>query len=90
MFTLGNRGDVLGTELEAPIIVPHAAQKSDNRVSYNTVKPVPSNHSKIDKTKILMTNGSLMEVKSIAECPHWSIRQYFLFEWLLKIGLTVL
>ena len=33
MFTLGNRGDVLGTELEAPIIVPHAAQKSDNRVS---------------------------------------------------------
>ena len=33
MFTLGNRGDVLGAELEAPIIVPHAAQKSDNRVS---------------------------------------------------------
>ena len=25
-------------------------------------------HSKIDNTKILMTNGSLMKVKSIAEC----------------------
>ena len=25
-------------------------------------------HSKIDKTKILMTNGSLMKVESIAEC----------------------
>ena len=34
----------------------------------NTVKPVLSGHSKIDKTKILMTNGSLMKVESIAEC----------------------
>ena len=34
----------------------------------NTVKPVLSRHSKIDKTKILMTNGSLMKVESIAEC----------------------
>ena len=25
---------------------------------------------KIDKTKILITNGSLMKVKSIAECSH--------------------
>ena len=32
-----------------------------------TVKPVLSGHSKIDKTKILMTNGSLMKVKRIAE-----------------------
>ena len=32
-----------------------------------TVKPVLSGHSKKDKTKILMTNGSLMKVKSIAE-----------------------
>ena len=29
-----------------------------------TVKPVLSGHSEIDKTKILMTNGSLMKVKS--------------------------
>ena len=35
----------------------------------NTVKPVLSGHSKIDKTKIAMTNGSLMKGESIAECP---------------------
>ena len=33
-----------------------------------TVKPVLSGHSKIDKAKILMINGSLMKVESIAEC----------------------
>ena len=33
-----------------------------------TVKPVLSGHSKIDKTKALKTVGSLMQVKSIAEC----------------------
>ena len=32
---------------------------------------------KMDKTKILMSNGSLMKVKSIAECSPWSILQYF-------------
>ena len=34
----------------------------------NTVKPVLSVHSKIEKTKILTTIGSLMKVESIAEC----------------------
>ena len=33
-----------------------------------TVKPVLSGHSKIDKTKVLKTDGSLMQVESIAEC----------------------
>ena len=33
-----------------------------------TVKSVLSGHSKIDKTKVLKTNGSLMKVESIAEC----------------------
>ena len=33
-----------------------------------TVKPVLSGHSKIDKMKVLKTGGSLMQVKSIAEC----------------------
>ena len=33
----------------------------------NTVKPVLSCHLKIDKTKVLMENGSLMKVESIAE-----------------------
>ena len=42
-----------------------------------TVKPALSGHSKLDKTKILKTNGSLMEVESIAECYFWSILQYF-------------
>ena len=40
-------------------------------------KPVLSSHLKIDKTKIFWQNGSLMKVKSIAECSHWSILQYF-------------
>ena len=42
-----------------------------------TVKSVLSSHSKIDKTKVLKTNGSLMKVKTIAECSPWSILQYF-------------
>ena len=33
-----------------------------------TVKLVLSGHSKIDKTKVLKTNDSLMKVQSIAEC----------------------
>ena len=47
-------------------------------VSYGevTVKPVLNGHSKIDKTKILMTSGSLLKVESIAECSLWSILQY--------------
>ena len=43
----------------------------------STVKPVLSGHSKISKMKIVMTNGSLMKVESIAECSPWSILQYF-------------
>ena len=44
-------------------------QVSKNDPSHDcTVKPVLSGHSKIDKTKILVTNGSLMQVRSIAEC----------------------
>ena len=45
---------------------------------YYTVKHVYNDHSKIDKTKVLMTNGSLMKVKSIAEYSKGSILQYFL------------
>ena len=33
-----------------------------------TLKAVLSDHSKIDKTKVFKTNGSLMKVESIAEC----------------------
>ena len=42
-----------------------------------TVKPVLSCHSKIDKTKTLMTNGRLMKAESIADCSPWSILKYF-------------
>ena len=41
-----------------------------------TVKPVMSGHSKIDKTKIILTNGSLIKVESIAECSNGGILQY--------------
>ncbi|XP_058864874.1 vacuolar protein sorting-associated protein 52 homolog [Acipenser ruthenus] len=38
IFTLGNRGAVIGSaELEAPILVPHAAQKSDARYPFETL-----------------------------------------------------
>ena len=43
----------------------------------DTVKPVLRGHSKIDKTKVLKTDCSLMQVKSIAECSKGSILQYF-------------
>ena len=41
---------------------------SRNVLTYSKqVKPVFSGHSKIDKIKVLKTNGSLMKVKSIRE-----------------------
>ena len=44
-------------------------------VTMHTVKTVLSGYSLIDKTQILMTNGSLMKVESIAECSeHSTIR----------------
>ena len=33
VFTLGKRDHVLGEGLEAPVIIPHAAQKSDSKVN---------------------------------------------------------
>ena len=42
-----------------------------------TVKPVLRGHSKIHQTKILMINGILMKVRSIAKYSNWSILQYF-------------
>ena len=44
---------------------------------YHTVNPVLSSHLKIDKIKVFMENGSVMENESIAECSPWSILQYF-------------
>ena len=43
-------------------------QRCQSYVKFScTVKPVLSGHSKIDKTKVLMTDCSFMKVKSIAE-----------------------
>ena len=48
---------------------PEPGNNPKNLLQVETiVKPVLSGHSKIDKTKILKTNGSLMTVDSIAEC----------------------
>ena len=57
----------------------HAGQASFIQICLlvPSCKTCLSGHSKIDKTKILMTNGSLVTVKSIAECSPWSILQYF-------------
>ena len=76
----------LATHEQARSLVPHAFLCAYN-VSYElsfvkhfyvvTVHPVLSGHSKINKTKVLMENGSLMKVESIAECSPWSIQQYF-------------
>ena len=38
---------------------------------------VLSGHLKVDKTMVLMKNGSIMKVESIAECSLWSILQCF-------------
>ena len=40
---------------------------------HNTANPVLSSHSKIDQTKILMANGSLMKVESVALLEHSAI-----------------
>ena len=44
------------------------SDKYQNLVLAGTVKSVLSGHSKIGKTKVLKIDGSLMQVKSIAEC----------------------
>ena len=49
-------------------VVGEKCDKENDIDQLNTVKPVLSDHSKEDKTKVLKTNGSLMKVKSIAEC----------------------
>ena len=56
-----------------------------------TAKPVLYGHSKIDKKPILMTNGSLMKVESIAECCNtFDLHQVIISrEGPLKTGFTV-
>ena len=42
-----------------------------------TVKPVLSGYLNIDKTNVLMENGSLMKVESIAECSKGALYNTF-------------
>ena len=51
-----------------------------------TVKPVLSSRSKIDKTKVLKINVSLMLVKSIEECSCVAFCNTFDMHWAI-IGL---
>ena len=55
-----------------PYMVPKRSKKykvsSEKCRRKNAVKPVLSGHSKIDKTKVLKTDGSLMQFERIAEC----------------------
>ena len=57
----GNKHVEHGDLLHMPYRVKHALAYS---------KHVLSGHSKIDKIKVLMENGSLMKVESIAECSN--------------------
>ena len=66
------------------------------------MKPVLSGPSKIDKTKVWKTSGSLVQVEITAECssivqyfwpalsdyPSWKYIFEFSFEWMLKTGFT--
>ena len=60
---------IISTDLEwAPTYTTCSGYDNLQIVEGITVKPVLSCHSKMDKTKVLKTNGSLMKVESIAEC----------------------
>ena len=63
---------------EALAVVDLILSKLKGRSDFNIYSKTLSGHSKIEKRKILMTIGSFMQVKSIAECSPWSILQYFL------------
>ena len=68
-----------------------------------TVKPVYNGHSKKDRKLVFKTNYRLMQVKSIAEGEHSTIRSTFIklpfviqvfvlsiFEWLFHTDFTVI
>ena len=57
-------------------LLHHHSQNGSSYIVF-TVNPVLSGHSKQDITKVLMANGGLMNVESIAECSFWSILKYF-------------
>ena len=55
--------------VQIPLLIPFILNLMDFTIQlYIQYKPSLSGHSKIDKTKVLKTNSSFMEVESIAEC----------------------
>ena len=66
----GNKYNLLNSAMIELFEFIRLVSYSHSAVFKRTVKPALSGHSKIDKTKVLKTNGSLMKVKSIAECSH--------------------
>ena len=54
--------------LPVSVIIAFFFILADFTFTTNTVKPVLSDHPKIDRRKVLKKNGSLMKVESIAEC----------------------
>ena len=72
------------TTVASIIFVSYTMNSLMNFTNYS--KTCENGHSKIDKTKILMTNDSLMKVKSIAKCSPWRFLQYFLLA-LKRLGL---
>ena len=62
--------DVPGKPL---VRLQHSEMTQKTCIKHGTVKAVVSGLFKIDKTKVFMKNGSLMQVESIAECSPWSI-----------------
>ena len=63
-------------EINEPKLFLHRHLETEMNLT-NFTKNNSKTYSKIDKTQILMTNDSLMKVKSIAECSPWNILQYF-------------
>ena len=45
VFSMGQRSEVLSTDLEAPILVPHALEKTSTRVCITTYKEETLNNS---------------------------------------------
>jgi hypothetical protein len=56
---LGNRGNVLTSELEEPIIVPHAAQKNDRKVGWECKAKITIKTSTIHTVVIVIYRATL-------------------------------
>ena len=88
----------LGQDLHIYHFIQGVAIVTARSIKVSAGKPVLSDHSKLDKMKVLKAGGSLMQVESIVFCDAFdlhlaitNLENIFLssFEWLLKAGLTM-